>query len=115
MVFYPFVVFQHKTKIIWVKQFPIVMKTNVGLDQEVVDRLNAIFMEEAAKYKDEQNLFVWDSHINFMNDWKSICLKPDIEFTAEEKREWRRDDWVHPGPIVMDHMADMLLNYICGR
>ena len=106
--------FQYKTKVILVQQYPIVNKTK-GLDQETVDHLNAILMEEVAVYKEEPNLVIWDSHINFINSWKSICLKQDIKFTPEEKREWRCDDWLHPGPIIMDHLADMLLNFICGR
>ena len=85
------------------------------MDQETVDHLNAILMEEAALYKEEENIVVWDSHINFINSWKSICLEVrDFQFTPEEKREWRCDDWIHPGPIIMDHLADMLLNFICG-
>ena len=81
-----------------------------------VDRLNAILMQEVSKYKGEENLVVWDSHKNFINDWISICSesKPE-DFTAEEMREWRCDDWSHPGPVVTDHLADMLLNFICGQ
>ena len=81
-----------------------------------VDRLNAILMQEVSKYKGEENLVVWDSHKNFINDWISICSesKPE-DFTAEEMREWRCDDGSHPGPVVTDHLADMLLNFICGQ
>ena len=60
-----------------------------------------ILMQEVSKYEVEENLVVWDSHINFNNDWISTCLesKPE-DFTAEEKREWRCADWYHPGPLL---------------
>ena len=73
-------------------------------------------MKEFSKYKGKGNLVVWDSHMNFINEWKSICLESEPEdFTAQEKREWRCDDWLHPGPVVTDHLADMLLNFLCGQ
>ena len=107
--------FQHGTLIILVQQYPIVRPSR-NCDQEKVDRLNAILMQEVSRYKGEKNLVVWDSHINVINDWKALCLESNPgDFTTEEKREFRCDDWVHPGPIVMDHLADMLLNFICDH
>ena len=97
-----------------VQQYPIVKKRK-GMDQDTVDKLNTILMEEVELHKGEENLIVWDSHLNFINTWKALCLEPDLKFTPEEKREWRCDDWIHPGPIIMDHLADMLLNFICGQ
>ena len=101
--------------IILVQQYPIVRPRKFS-DQEKVDRLNAILMKEFSKYKGKGNLVVWDSHMNFINEWKSICLESEPEdFTAQEKREWRCDNWLHPGPVVTDHLADMLLNFLCGQ
>ena len=105
---------QLNTKIIMVQQYPIVKKRK-GMDQDTVDKLNTILMEEVELHEGEENLIVWDSHLNFINSWKALCLEPDLKFTPEEKREWRCDDWIHPGPIIMDHLADMLLNFICGQ
>jgi hypothetical protein len=42
-----------------------------------------------------------------------MCI--DFNIPDPLRREWRCDDAVHPGPIVTDHMADMLLNYVCGQ
>jgi hypothetical protein len=46
-----------------------------------------------------------------MRRWKSICLKYNVPSSL--KREWRCMDATHPGPVISDHMADMLLNYVC--
>ena len=107
---------QLNTKIIMVQQYPIVKKRK-GMDQDTVDKLNRILMEEVELHEEEENLIVWDSHLNFINRWKSLCLEHVyvLKFTPEQKREWRCDDMLHPGPIIMDHLADMLLNFICGQ
>ena len=110
------IILQLNTKIILVLQYPIIKKYK-GMDQDTVDQLNTILMKEVALHEAEENLIVWDSHLNLINSWKSLCLEHVyvLKFTPEEKREWRCDDWLHPGPIIMDHMADMLLNFICGQ
>ena len=42
--------------------------------------------------------------------WKSVCLNHPIP--KEARGDWRCDDPTHPGPLVADHLADMLLNHL---
>ena len=44
--------------------------------------------------------------------YKEACLKFSIPAWASGG-EWDCNDSFHLGPVVTDHMADMLLNHIC--
>ena len=47
-----------------------------------------------------------------MTRYKRACHKYNIPATASDG-EWDCNDSFHLGPVVTDHMADMLLNHVC--
>ena len=47
--------------------------------------------------------------------WKAVCYHPGRVLTTREASEWACEDPLHPGPIVVRHMADVLLSFVCGR
>ena len=54
---------------------------------------------------------VWDSHLALQRKYKLICLKYHMQ--NDPKRVWSCEDKLHSGTVVLDHFAQMLLNYIC--
>ena len=49
-----------------------------------------------------------------MPRYKKACHKYKIPASASDG-EWDCNDSFHLGPVVTDHMADMLLNHICDE
>ena len=47
--------------------------------------------------------------------WKTVCQHPGRVLSPSERAEWACEDPLHPGPIIAHHMADILLDFICGR
>ena len=121
-----------KIPVILLRQFPIV-RPRYSITQDLIDKINEIQDEELQLYNEEKYLIEWDSvmglvaryiktlvcavvyyivvHFITCSRWKSICL--NVTVPSEVARKWRCDDATHPGPLITDHLADMLLNYIC--
>ena len=47
--------------------------------------------------------------------WKTVCQHPGRVLSPSERAEWACEDPLHPGPIIAHHMADILLDFICGH
>ena len=116
-----------------VRLFPILFTVKTFVTQAKVNTLNEILDEELEPFVNDRLVIDWNSvmrlvsrysyiiiyflnrflQLSFLCRWKSVCLNVTVP-TNDLMIEWRCDDWAHPGPLITDHFADMLLNYVCS-
>ena len=86
------------------------LRTAYDVTTESILKMNWIATYLVSSYFPGE-VVVWDSHMALQKKYKMICLKYALR--DDPKRIWVCEDALHSGSVVLDHYAQMLLNYLC--